>query len=183
MLNARRTPKTIMTVGHSTRTIEEFTSLLRSHGVEVLVDIRTVPKSRANPQFAGDTLAKSMAASGIDYRWMRALGGLRHARRDSKNTAWRNANFRGYADYMQTPEFESALSELLDIPGQVAILCAEAVPWRCHRSLVADALTARGIEVWHLMSAGKKHRHRMTPFALVEDESVTYPSFGGIESE
>jgi uncharacterized protein (DUF488 family) len=179
MVNARRKPKTILTVGHSTRTIEEFTSLLRAHNVDVLVDIRTVPKSRANPQFAGDALAESMAAAGIAYHWMRSLGGLRHARKDSTNTAWRNANFRGYADYMQTPEFEKALSDLLEFPGQVVIMCAEAVPWRCHRSLVADALTARGIEVWHLMSADKKNRHHLTPFAHVDGEVVTYPILEG----
>jgi uncharacterized protein (DUF488 family) len=174
-LSARDRPKMLMTVGHSTRTIEQFLELLRSHGVEALVDIRTVPKSRANPQFAGDALAKSLTAAGIEYRWIRGLGGLRHARKDSTNTGWRNASFRGYADYMQTPEFESALAELMRIPGRTAILCAEAVPWRCHRSLVADALTARGVEVWHLMGAGKKNRHHMTPFAKVEGERVTYP--------
>jgi uncharacterized protein (DUF488 family) len=165
----------VLTVGHSTRTIEEFIALLQSHGVEVLVDVRTVPKSRKNPQFAGDALAASITAAGIEYRWMRALGGLRHPRKDSVNTAWRNDSFRGYADYMQTPEFEAALAELLAVPGRAVIMCAEAVPWRCHRCLIADALTARGVEVWHLMGVGKKNPHRMTPFARIEGARVTYP--------
>jgi uncharacterized protein (DUF488 family) len=165
----------MLTVGHSTRTIEEFLELLESHGVEVLADIRTVPKSRANPQFWGDALAKSLAKAGIGYRWMKALGGLRHPRKDSPNTGWRNTNFRGYADYMQTAEFEKALAELMAIAGRVVIMCAEAVPWRCHRSLVADALTIRGVEVWHLMAVGKKHRHQLTPFAKVEGTRLLYP--------
>jgi len=164
-----------MTVGHSTRSIEEFLELLRSHGVEWLVDVRTVAKSRANPQYWGDALAESLAAAGIGYRWMRELGGLRHAHQDSTNTGWRNANFRGYADYMQTPEFERAIEELMSIPAQVVVMCAEAVPWRCHRSLIADALTVRGIDVWHLMAVGKKHRHKLTPFAKMEGTKVTYP--------
>jgi uncharacterized protein (DUF488 family) len=175
LVKASGTPKVVMTVGHSTRSIEEFLELLRSHGVEQLVDVRTVPKSRANPQFWGDALEKSLAKAGIGYRWMRALGGLRHARKDSTNTAWRNANFRGYADYMQTAEFESALEELRSVPGQTVVMCAEAVPWRCHRSLIADALTVRGVEVWHLMAAGKKHRHKLTPFAKVDGTRVRYP--------
>jgi uncharacterized protein (DUF488 family) len=165
----------LLTVGHSTRTIEEFVELLRSHGVEVLVDIRTVPKSRANPQFAGDALAKALPDAGIEYRWMRSLGGLRHAHKDSPNTGWRNASFRGYADYMQTPEFQGALAELMEISGRKVIMCAEAVPWRCHRSLIGDALTARGVEVWHLMGVGKKNRHHMTPFVKVAGDRVTYP--------
>jgi len=168
----------MLTVGHSTRTIEEFLELLESHRVEVLVDIRTVPKSRANPQFWGETLAKSLTKAGIGYRWMKTLGGLRHPRRDSPNAGWRNANFRGYADYMQTPEFEKALAELTAIPGRVVIMCAEAVPWRCHRSLVADALTTRGFEVWHLMAAAKKHRHQLTPFAKVDGTRLLYPGSG-----
>jgi uncharacterized protein (DUF488 family) len=168
----------LMSVGHSTRSLEEFIGLLRSHNVDILVDIRTVPKSRANPQFAGDVLARSLGAAGIEYRWIRALGGLRHARKDSTNTGWRNANFRGYADYMQTPQFESALGELMQIGGNVAIMCAEAVPWRCHRSLIADALMARGVQPWHIMGAGKINQHHLTPFAKVDGTRVTYPSPG-----
>ena len=165
----------LLTIGHSTRPIEGFIEILHSHGVQTLVDVRTVPKSRTNPQFAGDALAASLSAAGIEYRWMRELGGLRHARKDSTNTGWRNENFRGYADYMQTAEFERALEELMAIPSRTVVMCAEAVPWRCHRSLIADVLTARDVEVWHLMGVGKKNRHKLTPFAKVDGTCVTYP--------
>ena len=139
--------RAVFTIGHSTRPIEEFVHLLEAHGVEQLIDIRTVPRSRTNPQFNRDTLPNSLKDAGIEYLHMAELGGLRHARADSPNSAWRNASFRGYADYMQTPEFAAAIDRLIELGGrkQVAIMCAEAVPWRCHRSLVADALTARGI--------------------------------------
>jgi uncharacterized protein (DUF488 family) len=165
------------TVGHSTRTLEEFVSLLEAHGVEELVDIRTVPRSRTNPQFNRETLPDALERAGIGYVHMAALGGLRHARRDSVNTAWQNASFRGYADYMQTPEFAGALEALVELGAtkQIAIMCAEAVPWRCHRSLVADALTARGVAVEHIMSAAKRQAHKVTPFAKVEGTRVWYP--------
>jgi hypothetical protein len=134
-------PGTIFTVGHSTRTLEKFIALLQSYGIESLVDIRTVPRSRHNPQFNGDTLRKALKPHGIEYAPLRALGGLRHARQDSPNTGWRNTSFRGYADYMQTEEFAHALDQLIALSRQqcTAIMCAESVPWRCHRSLVADA--------------------------------------------
>jgi uncharacterized protein (DUF488 family) len=165
----------MMTIGHSNRSLEDFLAMLRGHGVETLVDIRTVPKSRHNPQFNTDALPGPLAAAGIGYVHLPGLGGLRHARKDSRNTGWRNASFRGYADYMQTEEFARSLEALLSQPGEVVVMCAEAVPWRCHRSLVADALTARGIPVWHIMSAQKKDPHKMTPFAHVEGTEVTYP--------
>ena len=167
----------IFTIGHSTHPIEEFVHLLQAHGVEQLIDIRTVPRSRTNPQFNRDTLPNSLKDSGIDYLHMPALGGLRHARADSPNTAWRNASFRGYADYMQTPEFAAAIDSLIELAGgrQVAIMCAEAVPWRCHRSLVGDALSARGIPVEDILSAGRRQPHKLTPFARVEGTRVWYP--------
>lgn len=171
-----------MTIGHSTLPIETFLSILQDNDVRVLADIRTVPKSRHNPQFAQENLAPALTAAGIDYRWHRDLGGLRHARKDSINTGWRNASFRGYADYMQTPEFAVALDELLKASPQehTAVMCAEAVPWRCHRSLVADALTVRGVAVEDITytAKGKSHRdaHKMTPFAKAEGGRLWYPA-------
>jgi uncharacterized protein (DUF488 family) len=168
----------VLTIGHSNRSLEEFVAMLRAHGVERLVDVRTVPRSRHNPQFNLDALPGSLAEAGIEHRHMAGLGGLRHARKDSRNTGWPNASFRGYADYMETPEFESNLRELIDLGAErrTAIMCAESVPWRCHRSLIADALTARGIAVAHIMSATKANPHKMTSFARVEGERVRYPS-------
>jgi uncharacterized protein (DUF488 family) len=166
-----------LTVGHSNRPIDEFLDMLRAHNVQLLADIRTVPRSRYNPQFNRETLPASLASVGIEYRHLPGLGGLRHPRKDSTNTGWRNDSFRGYADYMQTPEFEQALDELLALATgrQVAIMCAESVPWRCHRSMVADALTARGIPVSHIMSAAKANPHKLTSFAHVENGRLTYP--------
>ena len=167
----------ILTVGHSNRTIEEFLAMLRAHGVEQLIDVRTIPKSRHNPQFAGDALERSLGDAGIEYRHMPGLGGLRHPRKDSINTAWRNASFRGYADYMQTPEFEQNVEELIALSRarRTVIMCAEAVPWRCHRSLIGDALLARGVEVEDILSAASRKPHTYTPFARVENGKVTYP--------
>jgi uncharacterized protein (DUF488 family) len=164
-----------MTIGHSNRPLEELIAMLRAHGITTLVDVRTVPKSRHNPQFNREALPGPLEAAGIAYRHMPGLGGLRQARKNSTNTAWRNASFRGYADYMQTEDFERSLDELLAVPGDVAVMCAEAVPWRCHRSLIADALTARAVPVWHIMSAQSKNPHKMTSFAHVENGRVTYP--------
>ncbi len=168
----------LWTIGHSNRRLEELIAMLRGHSIEVLVDVRTVPRSRYNPQFNRETLPAELAAAGIEYRHMPGLGGLRHPRKDSTNTGWRNDSFRGYADYMQTAEFETNLEALLGLATErrVAIMCAEAVPWRCHRSLISDAVTARGGEVRHIMSAEKAEPHRMTSFARVEGEKVTYPS-------
>jgi hypothetical protein len=172
----------MLTIGHSTLPVETFLAILRENSVRTLADIRTIPKSRHNPQFAQENLSRSLADARIEYRWHRALGGLRHARKDSINTGWRNANFRGYADYMQTPEFAAAVSELLNASSHdhTVIVCAEAVPWRCHRSLVADALTVRGIPVEDIYydAHGKSRRepHRLTPFLRVQDQQLWYPA-------
>ncbi|HUK19855.1 MAG TPA: DUF488 domain-containing protein [Bryobacteraceae bacterium] len=167
----------LFTIGHSNRSLNDFLALLRAHKIELLADIRTVPKSRHNPQFNREALAESLPSAGIDYLHLPHLGGLRHPRPDSINLAWRNASFRGYADYMQTPAFETALEELLQAAAfrRTAIMCAEAVPWRCHRSLVADALLARGVPVEHILSASAANPHKLTPFAAVEGGKVTYP--------
>jgi uncharacterized protein (DUF488 family) len=158
--------------------LDEFLEILTAHRVEVLADIRTVPKSRHNPQFNKDNLPASLRERGTDYVHMPGLGGLRQPRKDSPNAGWRNPHFRGYADYMQTPEFERNLEELMELESgrRVAIMCAEAVPWRCHRSLVADALTTRGIPVFHIMSATQVNPHQMTSFARVVGHSVQYPA-------
>ena len=167
----------ILTIGHSNRTLEAFLECLRGHGVTRLIDIRTVPRSRHNPQFNRETLAATLPAAGVSYAHLPGLGGLRHAERDSVNTGWINASFRGYADYMQTAAFETNLEALLRQAGQdrVAIMCAEAVPWRCHRSLVSDALEARGVAVEHILSATRRQRHELTSFARVSGTRVTYP--------
>lgn len=153
-------------------------ALLEAAGVATLADVRTIPRSRANPQFEGGALAATLAAAGIRYAHLPRLGGLRHARRDSENAGWRNASFRGYADHMATPEFEEGLCQLRTLAkdGPVALMCAEAVPWRCHRSLLADALLARGVVVQHIVGKGRTRPHRLTPFARVEGRSVTYPA-------
>jgi uncharacterized protein (DUF488 family) len=168
----------ILAIGHSTRPIEAFVSLLREAGVAVVADVRTIPRSRANPQFEGPALARALARAGIGYVHLPRLGGLRHARKDSPNRAWRNASFRGYADHMLTPEFEEGLCELRELAktGPVALVCAEAVPWRCHRSLLADALAARGVRVEHIVGKGRTTPHRITPFARIEGRRVTYPA-------
>ena len=168
---------TVLTIGHSTRPIDEFLELLRAHSVELLADIRSVPRSRRHPQFNTDALAAVLGTAGIEYLHLPGLGGLRKPLPDSPNGGWKNESFRGYADYMQTPQFRESLDRLLHLASEqgVAIMCAESVPWRCHRSLVADALTARGVEVEHIMSATKRQSHRVTPFARIDGEQVTYP--------
>src|ERR1051325_3561645 len=168
---------TIFTVGHSTRLIADFIGLLTAHGVERLVDVRTIPKSRFNPQFGRDQLAASLQAAGIHYTHLPGLGGLRRPRPDSTNTGWRNESFRGYADYMQTPDFEASLTEAIELAGaeRIALMCAEAVPWRCHRSLIADALLARGIEAREIASVSSTRPHRLTSFARVDGTKVSYP--------
>ena len=212
---------TIFTIGHSTRSLDDFIALLHSHGINRLADIRTVPKSRRHPHFAGDALARSLPAEDVAYRHFPGLGGLRKPKRDSTNTGWRHEGFRGYADYMQTAEFARALEELIDwarggperaapqldndvmsveratpqlhedvaraegavptgnvaraLQARVAIMCAEALWWRCHRQLVADALVARGIEVRHIASASSAPLHTLTDFARVDAGRVSYP--------
>jgi uncharacterized protein (DUF488 family) len=167
----------IFTLGHSTLPIERFLALLQTYAVERLVDIRTIPRSRHNPQFNSDALAESLEAIGIDYRHMQALGGLRHARKDSPNGGWRNDSFRGYADYMQTETFRKALEALIALgrDKRTAIMCAESVPWRCHRSLVADALEVRGAPAVEILSESNWRMHPLTPFAKVEGLQITYP--------
>jgi uncharacterized protein (DUF488 family) len=167
----------VLTIGHSNRPLADFLEMLKAHAVDVLVDVRTVPRSRYNPQFNRETLPHPLAAEGIEYVHMPGLGGLRQSLKDSRNTGWRNLSFRGYADYMQTAEFKTHLDELSRLESRrVAIMCAESVPWRCHRSLIADALAARGLPVGHIMSATRSDPHKLTSFARVEDMQVTYPS-------
>lgn len=169
---------TIYTVGHSTHPIDEFIELLQAHGVHKLVDVRTIPKSRHNPQFNSSDLAASVRREKITYRHVEALGGLRHTTKDSVNGAWRNASFRGYADYMQREEFTTAIEDLIS-SGQhsdLAIMCAEAVPWRCHRSLIGDALLVRGVRVQDIMSQTSAKPHTLTSFAHVEGTTITYPT-------
>lgn len=170
-------PPTVWTLGHSTRPIDEFIALLRAHQIRLLVDVRTVPRSRHNPQFNTDTLAQSLRDAGLRYRHLSALGGLRKPKKDSINDGWRNASFRGYADYMQTDEFLNALDVLMTESQlqPTAIMCAEAVPWRCHRSLIADALVIRGWDSRHIMSETKADPHQLTSFARLEKGSLTYP--------
>ena len=167
----------LFTLGHSTLPIERFVALLRTYGIERLVDIRTVPRSRHNPQFNDTELAGTLATERIEYVPMQSLGGLRHAHKDSPNTGWRNASFRGYADYMQTEQFQVALDKLIEMSRhkRAAIMCAEAVPWRCHRSLVADALGARAVPVIEILSESSYRAHKLTPFAQVEGVRITYP--------
>jgi uncharacterized protein (DUF488 family) len=168
----------VYAVGHSTRTAEELMALLEAHGVRTLVDIRTVPRSRTNPQFNVDAFPKTLAKAGLGHAHLARLGGLRRPRKDSPNAAWRNLSFRGYADYMLTEDFAVGLEELrvLTREGPVAVMCAEALRWRCHRSLVADALWARGVEVRHILGATRVEPHRLTPFARVYGTQVLYPA-------
>ena len=167
----------VLTVGHSTHPLEEFIRLLGVHGVQRVIDVRTIPRSRHNPQFNRETLGPSLRAAGIGYVHLKKLGGLRHPLRDSVNLGWRNASFRGFADYMQTPEFESGLERLLKLASEKtsAIMCAEAVPWRCHRSLIADALLVRHVPVEDILTATRTQSHSLTPFARVRGSRITYP--------
>jgi uncharacterized protein (DUF488 family) len=168
----------IWTIGHSTRSFDEFLSLLRANQVTRLADIRTIPKSRRHPHFSGEALDESLKHAGIEYRHFPDLGGLRKPRHDSQNNAWKNPSFRGYADYMQTPLFSAAVDDLLAFgnePARVAVMCAEAVWWRCHRMLLSDALLGRGVEVRHILGDAQPQPHRLTPFARVSEDGVRYP--------
>ena len=171
-------PPTVFTIGHSTRELADFIHLLQAHGVTQIADVRSVPRSRHNPQFNQDTLPDALQTAGIGYIHLPGLGGLRHAHADSPNLAWRNASFRGYADYMQTDAFAENLELLIGLAkqGHIALMCAEAVPWRCHRSLIADALTVRGIPVEDIMSATHRQPHTLTPWARVDGSRITYPA-------
>ena len=182
--HATKTPVVVMTIGHSTRELADFLQLLQTHGVTRLVDVRTMPRSRHNPQFNKETLSAALRSAGLSYQHVAGLGGLRHARPDSPNKAWKNLSFRGFADYMQTSEFKENLQVLIDLARQerVALMCAEALPWRCHRSMIADALVARGFEVEHIMSATNCQKHTLRPFALVKGKRVTYPAESGTEA-
>ena len=172
------TPLVVFTIGHSTRPIDVFIRLLKAHGVQRLVDVRTIPRSRHNPQFNRDQLSPALHRARIHYKYMPGLGGLRHARPDSANTGWCNASFRGYADYMQTPEFEDSVARCIELATRerVVLMCAEAVPWRCHRSLIADALLVRGIEVNEITSGIRTRHHSLTPWARVKGTQLTYPA-------
>lgn len=167
----------IFTIGHSIHPIEKFAGMLTAHEVRLVADVRTIPKSRRNPQFSAEDLAQSLKAGGIAYQHLAGLGGLRHAKKDSINTGWENDSFRGFADYMQTEEFAMNLAGLIELAKskRTAILCAEALPWRCHRSLLADALTVRGIRVLHIMSKTSLKEHILTSFAEVKGTEITYP--------
>jgi uncharacterized protein (DUF488 family) len=173
-----KSPPIVLTIGHSTRTLDEFIALLKAHAVTLVLDVRTIPRSRHNPQFNEDSLPDSLKKAGIGYEHMPGLGGLRHAKRDSLNDAWRNASFRGYADYMQTPEFAKQIEEVIQLAKEhrIALMCAEAVPWRCHRSLIGDALTVRGIRTEDVMTLTQRRVHTLTPFAHVRGSTVTYPA-------
>ncbi len=170
----------VYAVGHSTRTAQELVELLQAHGVRTLADIRTVPRSRTNPQFNLERLPRTLQAAGLGHAYLPRLGGLRRARPDSPNMAWRNKSFRGYADYMQTEDFARGLEELrvLAQEGPVAIMCAEALRWRCHRSLVADALFARGVQVLHIARPTRAEPHKLTAFAELHGTRVLYPAHG-----
>ncbi len=171
------TRQAAFTIGHSTRSVQEFISLLLSHQIDLVVDVRTVPRSRRNPQFNRETLPQSLQEADIGYEHVAALGGFRRPSPHSSNAGWRNASFRGYADYMQTAAFGAAIENLAERAQQqrLAVMCAEAVPWRCHRSLIADALVTRGIRVEEIISATRTQTHAMTSFARVEGTTVTYP--------
>jgi uncharacterized protein (DUF488 family) len=180
----QRQPAVVLTVGHSTRTQDDFIALLQAHAVKQLADVRTIPRSRHNPQFNRDRIALALRRAGIRYVHLKALGGLRHPRPNSPNTGWRNAGFRGYADYMQTSEFEKGLRRLLKIAQtkRTAIMCAEAVPWRCHRSLIGDALLAHGYGVEEIESLQRTRPHVLTPWARVQGSKITYPPAGACKA-
>jgi uncharacterized protein (DUF488 family) len=169
---------TVFTIGHSTRPLAEFIEMLRAHGIERVVDVRSIPRSRHNPQFNRETLARHLRAARIGYVHLKKLGGLRHAKADSANLGWHNSSFRGFADYMQTQDFLAGLTRLEKLAAgkPTAIMCAEAVPWRCHRSLIADALVVRDIPVEDIMSVARTQEHKLTWFARVRGVRITYPT-------
>ncbi len=168
----------ILTIGHSTLAIDDFINILKNNGIDKVVDIRTIPRSRHNPQFNLVILPVSLKAAKIGYQHMKGLGGLRHPLKNSVNMGWENSSFRGFADYMQTDEFLQNLRELIKIAGkqQTVIMCAEAVPWRCHRSLIADALTIKGIHIEHIIGTARPRPHIITPWTKVQDGIIIYPA-------
>jgi uncharacterized protein (DUF488 family) len=174
---AKETLHRIFTIGHSTHPLPLFVSILQSFGVELVGDVRTVPRSRHNPQFNKETLPDSLSQFGAGYLHMVGLGGFRKTRQDSENRGWRNASFRGFADYMQTDEFRSGVEMLIEAGTghSLVLMCAETLPWRCHRSLIADALVVRGFEVRHILKEGTYQEHELTPWARVQGVRITYP--------
>jgi uncharacterized protein (DUF488 family) len=175
-----KTPElTICTIGHSTRTLNEFIKLLNVYNITLLVDVRTVPRSRHNPQFNKETLPNTLKSFGVKYIHIPEIGGLRHPKKDSINLAWKNMGFRGYADYMQTKEFTDNLLKIVALAREncLVLMCAEALPWRCHRSLISDALVVRHVKVMHIISATSTITHELTEFAHVEGNQITYPLF------
>jgi len=168
---------TVWTIGHSNRNFDDLVKALRTYGIKAVVDVRTVPQSRANPQFNRDELEAKLPEAGIAYSHAKDLGGLRHPTKDSPNSGWRNESFRGFADYMQTEDFRQALDRIIDQANATptAIMCAETLPWRCHRSLIADALVVRGFDVGEIFDAAKSQPHKLTPFAVVDGDRITYP--------
>jgi len=169
--------QTLWTIGHSTRSFEEFLALLEEYRIRLLADVRHFPGSQRVPWTAKVSLARALSDQGIAYEHFEDLGGFRKASQDSTNTAWRNGGFRGYADYMASPEFSAGLDRLIAVSreSRTAIMCAEALPWKCHRRLLSDALVARGIRVIHILASGKTQDHRLTTFARVHGTRVTYP--------
>jgi uncharacterized protein (DUF488 family) len=165
------------TIGHSTRSVDEFIAILNIYKIQTVFDVRTIPKSRHNPQFNKEQLNKTLKKRNIGYQHLELLGGLRHSKKDSINLGWKNVSFRGYADYMQTPDFSKGLKGLKEMAEKqtVAIMCAEAVPWRCHRSLIADALTKQNFKVIHIMSKTSSYPHKLTSFLKVKADKITYP--------
>ncbi len=169
--------KIIYTVGHSNRTMKEFLDILRAYTIKELIDVRTIARSRRNPQFNEASLKYRLQVAKIGYRRIKNLGGLRRVAKNSINLGWKNKSFRGYADYMQTKDFEAGLKALQKIAAKkkTAIMCAESLPWRCHRSLIADALTKQKWRVYHLMSSKNSYKHKITPFARIKNGKVVYP--------
>ena len=167
----------ILTIGHSTRALDDFLAILRAHSVTRVVDIRTIPRSRHNPQFNQESLSESLNGSSIDYVPVKQLGGLRHPKADSPNMGWRNSSFRGFADYMHTQEFAKGIDQLIALAQstQVVIMCAEVLPWRCHRWLIADALMVREIQVEHIMTIKTRRKHSLTKWASIEGTQIIYP--------
>ena len=176
---AKETELAVFTIGHSTRTLDEFIGLLQAYGISLVVDVRTVPRSRHNPQFNKETLPGSLKPFGVKYIHMPEIGGLRQPKRDSSNLGWRNSSFRGYADYMQTKEFTDNLLKIIELAreNRLALMCAEALPWRCHRSLISDALVVRHVKVKHVISATSTITHELNEIAQVEGTKITYPLF------
>jgi uncharacterized protein (DUF488 family) len=177
-VRGKKVRATVFTIGHSTRALAEFIEMLRAHGVRRVVDVRSIPRSRHNPQFNRETLARHLRAARIGYVHLKKLGGLRRAKADSGNLGWHNASFRGFADYMQTEDFLAGLGRLEKLAAgkPTAMMCAEAVPWRCHRSLIADALVVRDFRVEDIMSVARVQEHELTPFARVRGLRITYPT-------